>query len=393
MSALETISATDAGDRLRKARGSTNFTQQEAADKVGMARATLVAIEKGLRRTRIGELRRLAELYGVSVNALLRQEAVHVELVPRFRELSDAVDNAVDEAAEIISRLAKAEVELENLLGIKRVKNHPPEQPILRGDLKAQAEQDALELRRRLGLGDAPVSDIVTLLETEIGARVYIKRVNSRVSALFAIDDQLGACILLNANHSKERRAQSAAHGCGHLVSAGSKPEVLRQDKVNGSREERYADAFGMAFLMPPRAVMHKLQEVAAGSDRLTRRHVVMLAYFFRVSREAMARRLEELKLTNKGSWTWFEANGGITEQHVRRVLGDLSGAEGQVADAVRPTTLRLNMLAVEAYRRELLTEGQLAELLDLGRIELREILDEPEIEGQEAGAVPNLLN
>ena len=391
--ALESVSPTNAGDRLRSARSNANFTQQEAAAEIGIARTTLVAIEKGLRRIRIDELRGLAKLYGVSVNSLLRREAVHVELAPRFRKLSDAVDNAVDEAIEIMSRLAKAEAELENLLGIKRTKNYPPERPILRGDVKVQAESDALELRRRLGLGDAPLIDIVTLLEMEMGARVYIRRMNSRISGLFAFDEELGACILLNASHSKECRAQSAAHECGHLVSTRNKPKILRKDKIIGSREERYADAFGMAFLMPPRAVMQKFQEVTAGSDRLTRRHVIVLAYFFGVSREAMVRRLEELKLANKGAWNWFEANGGITEQHLKQVLGDLAGANGQVADADRPTTLRLNILAAEAYRQELLTEGQLAELLDLGRIELREILDDLEIEGQEADAAPNLLN
>lgn len=393
VSALETAAPTDAGDRLRKARGNANFTQQEAADNIGIARTTLVAIENGLRRIRIDELRRLAKLYGVSVNSLLRREAVHVELAPRFRKLSDAVDNAAAEAIEIMSRLARAEVELESLLGIKRAKNYPPERPILRGDVKAQAEQDALELRHGLGLGNAPITDIVTLLEMEMGARIYIRRVNSRISGLFAFDDELGPCILLNANHSKERRAQSAAHECGHLVSTRRKPEVLRKDKIINSREERYADAFGMAFLMPPRALMHKFQEVTAGSDRLTRRHVIVLSYFFGIPRQAMVHRLEELGLANKGTWGWFDANGGITGQHVKRVLGDLAVADGQVADADRPTTLRLNILAAEAYRQELLTEGQLEELLGLGRIELREILDDLEIEGQEADAAPNLLN
>ena len=197
----------------------------------------------------------------------------------------------------------------------------------------------------------------------------------------------------MNADHSKERRAQSAAHECGHLVSTRRKPEILRKNKIIGSREERYADAFGMVFLTPSRSVMHKFQEVTAGSDRLTRRHVIVLAYFFGVSREAMVHRLEELKLASKGTWDWFEANCGIAEHHIKQVLGDFAAADSQVADTDRPTTLRLNILAAEADRQKLLTEGRLAELLGLGRIELREILDDLEIEVQEADAVPNLLN
>ena len=132
MSTLESASPTAVGDRLRRARDNAHFTQQEAADKIDIARTTLVAIEKGQRRIRIDELQRLAKLYGVSVNALLRHEAVYVDLVPRFRRLPDAVDKAADEAVEIMSHLVKAEVELENLLGITRAKNYPLERPILR---------------------------------------------------------------------------------------------------------------------------------------------------------------------------------------------------------------------------------------------------------------------
>ena len=41
-----------------------------------------------------------------------------------------------------------------------------------------------------------------------------------------------------------------------------------------------------------------------------------------------------------------------------------------------RPVSLRLALLAAEAHRREMLSEGQLARLLRLGRVDLRKILD-----------------
>jgi hypothetical protein len=47
-----------------------------------------------------------------------------------------------------------------------------------------------------------------------------------------------------------------------------------------------------------------------------------------------------------------------------------------------------LNLLAAEAYRQGLLSEGQLARLLCLNRIELREILDDQESEGIEADGI-----
>jgi Zn-dependent peptidase ImmA (M78 family)/transcriptional regulator with XRE-family HTH domain len=390
---LDEMAPTEVGERLRIAREGAGITQADAASSIEVARTTLVAIEQGQRRIRIGELQRLAKLYGTSVNALLRQEAIHVDLAPRFRKLVRSSDDAVDTAAQLLADLARAEVELENLLGVSRAQNYPPERPILRGDVRAQAAQDATELRQRLGLGMSPVLDIITLLELELGVRVYVRKFDGRISGLFAFDEALGPCMLLNANHPRERRTQSAAHECGHLVSTRRQPEILHKDEPETSREERYANAFGRAFLTPPRAVMQKFHDVTAGSDRLTRRHVILLAHFFGVSREAMVRRLEELDLTKLGTWDWFEDNGGITDEQARQVLGDLRVPDGQKADADRPTTLRLNLLAAEAHRQELLSEGQLARLLHLDRTELREILDDQEIERSEADGVPTLFD
>lgn len=381
---LDDIPPAEVGERLRIAREAAKFKQADAAAAVDIARTTLVAIEQGQRRVRIGELQKFAKLYRTSVNALLRTEAVQVDLSPQFRKLGTPIDDAVEHAAQLLSDLAKAEVELENMLGVKRIRNYPPERPLLAGDVRAQAEQDALELRQWLGLGLSPITDIVSLLEMELGVRVYIRRIDGRISGLFAYDDALGACILLNANHPRERRTQTAAHETAHLVSTRRKAEILDGAPTN-SREERYATAFARAFLTPARSVMQKFREVTAGSERLTRRHVIVLAHMFAVSREAMVRRLEELGLTKDGAWDWFQQNGGITDDQARQVLGDLPGLDPHKIDADQPTTLRLGLLAGEAWRRGLLSEGQLARMLHIDRIELRRMFDGLEIEGSEA--------
>ena len=372
------------GERLRKARENARITQADAARDAGMARTTLVAIEQGVRRVRLEELQTLARMYKTSANALLRDEAVHVDLVPRFRKTLDAADTGIEEAVALLADLARAEVELENILGIKRSFNYPPERPILAGDVRLQAEQDALELRQRLGLGLAPIRDMITLLEMDLGVRVYVRRFNPKISGLFAYDEVLGACILLNANHPLARRNQTAGHETGHLVATRREPEVLLDHPTVNSREERYADAFGRSFLTPSRAVMQKFHEVTAGAAQLSRRHVIILAHFFGVAREAMVRRLEELKLAKDGTWDWFARNGGITDEHERQALGDLKVADQYKTEANRPTTLRLATLAAEAYRREILSEGQLARMLRMDRVELRALVDEL---GNEEGA------
>lgn len=385
------ISQQELGHRLRIAREAARVTQAEAAEAINVARTTLVAMEQGQRRVRIDELQKLALLYMVSVNALLRQEAVHVDLAPQFRKLITTEDDASRAASQLLTDLASAEVELENLLGIRWPRNYPPERPLVSRDVRRQAEHDAIEFRQRLGLGLAPISDLITLLELDLGVRVFVRRLHARISGLFAYDEKLGACILLNANHPRERRAITAAHELGHFLCSRHRPDVQDNSSPDRSPEERYCNAFARNLLMPMRAISQKFHELTAGSARLTRRHVIILAHYFNVSREAVVRRLEELHLIKNGSWDWFEENGGITDEQAKQVLGDLIVPDALKAEANHPTTLRLNMLAAEAHRRSLLSEGQLARLLHLSRVELRSLLDGIEVEGSAADEAPVL--
>lgn len=381
----------DLGERLRIARENAAKTQAEAAETIGVARTTLVAMEKGQRRVRIGELQQLAILYGTSANALLRKESVHVELAPKFRKLAQHEEAPVTEAAELMAKLVRVDVELENLLGIDHLRNLPPERRILPGDVREQAEQHALELRNWLGLGLAPIADIVSVLELQMGVRVFVRKLGAKISGLFAYDATVGACILLNANHPLDRRTQTAAHELGHLVSTRMDIEVYEIDELESSREEKYANAFARSFLTPAQAVRQRFAEVTAGATSLTRRHVIVLAHLFNVSREAMVRRLEELGLTKRGTWDWFEANGGITDEQADQVLGrpriDIARQE-----ASRPVSVRTALMAYQASKRGILSEGQIARLLNLDRVEVRGILNDFDIDESEANAATSIL-
>ncbi|TPK85702.1 ImmA/IrrE family metallo-endopeptidase [Mesorhizobium sp. B2-4-13] len=390
--AKDHLSAGEVGERIRIARENAGKTQAEAAQAIGVARTTLVAMEKGARRAKIGELQKLARFLDTSTNALLRKEAVHVELVPKFRRLTENEEQPVAVAADLMAQLVRAEVELEALLGVEHVRNLPPERRILAGDVRQQAEQHALELRHWLGLGLAPIADIVTLLELQMGVRVYARRLAARISGLFAYDEKVGACILLNANHPIDRRTQTAAHELGHLVATRGAPEVYEIDELESSREEKYANTFARSFLTPAQAVRQKFAEVTAGATSLTRRHVIVLAHYFHVSREALVRRLEELQLTKKGTWDWFVQNGNITDEQAQQVLGDVSRNDHLKDDAGRSVSLRTGLMAYEAAKRGLLSEGQIARLLRLDRVQVRDLLSDVDAEESGANAATSIL-
>lgn len=384
MTDLNELSAQEIGRRLRLARENAKILQDEAAQCIGMSRPTLVAIEKGTRRIRLQELQVLANRYGMSVNALLRREAVHTDLVPRFRRLHETEDEHTSEAVKVLNTFVKAEVELENVLGITRKKNYPPERGINTGDVTELAEQHAQELRNWLGLGSGPIADIFTLIELDLGIRLYQRRLSSasKVAGLFTYDTDIGACILLNANHPLERRIQSAAHELGHFIGTRRNPEVLEENERFLSRDEKYAHAFGRAFVMPKKSFSESFEQLRAGMPQLTRRHVILLAHQYNISREACVRRLEELGLVKKGSWAWFEDNGGITKAHAEAALGNSANRPDPAKEEANlPLSHRLSLMAYAAWKRELMSEGQLAELLKIPRRDLRALVDQIELE------------
>lgn len=114
----------------------------------------------------------------------------------------------------------------------------------------------------------------------------------------------------------------------------------------------------------------------------LNRRHVILLAHQYNISREACVRRLEELELLQKGTWEWLKTKGGIKDYHAREVLGDAAERLDMAKiDANRPVSHRMSLMAHAAWKRGIMSEGQLAELLKMRRVEVRELIDQIELE------------
>lgn len=383
MKSYSGMSLDEIGRRIRVLRESHGLTQSSVADAMQIARTTLVSIEQGKRPINHSELMELAKLFDTTVNGIVRESAVQVDLVPRFREI-DSDNEECANAAWILNSLVASEVELENLLGVAREQHYPPERPLLRyGNVALQAEEDAIHLRRQLGLGDAPIQNIVALMEWDLGMRVYEYPLSSDISGLFAFEPTVGACVLINSNHRRNaRNTFTAAHELGHFVATRSSPDIYDPDRHYpgiAQKSERYANVFASAFLMPRRSLSTKFEDFLAGSTKLTRRHVILLADYFRVSNEALVRRLEQLELIPRKSWDWFKANGGFDHEEVKRFKSsnDDTQREEQIEER-RPVRLRL--LAASALNHELLSEGQLSQLLKMDRISLRKWIDLPEI-------------
>lgn len=372
MARIDQIDRAKLGERLRVARAARGLTQNDAANALSLARTTMVAIERGERQVRPEELIALSKLYGVSAHALLRDNAIHVDLVGQFRRSASptAAEHDGAEAVNLLHRLATAYVEIEHQLGHPLRTNYPPERPIQRAHMEQQAEDLAQELRAQLGLGLAPIPDLLALAEMEIGLRVFVRDLPSRIAGVFAYHQELGACVLLNAKHPRTRRMWTLAHEIAHLLTQRGEPDVLVLGAAAvAAAAERFADLFAGALLMPGAAIRRHFAESVDQDGRFSPRHLILMAQRFHVSVEATCRRLEHLDLLPQGTYESLRERG-LSGEVVRKVLGD------PPADERPPVPPRLALLAAEAHFRDLLSEGQLAEMLVMDRVTLRELLD-----------------
>jgi Zn-dependent peptidase ImmA (M78 family)/DNA-binding XRE family transcriptional regulator len=364
------LTPVDLGERLRAARSAVNLTQDAAAASLGIARTTLVAIEKGQRPVRPNELLAFSRLYGVSAGKLTSPDAVHVDLSAKFRRAEGKeASKAVTQALGLLNRLATGAAQLERLLGQELRTDYPPPIRINPQIINEQAEDAANNLRTRLGVGLGPIPDLISLLELELGLRIFFRPLPSQISGLYAYDPAIGACILVNANHSWKRRVQSATHETGHFVSDRSHADILEEEEVLLSIEERFAKRFGSAFLMPASGVRARFEQIVGTENRFDVRELILLAHQFGVATEAMCRRLEELSLLPRGTWDSIRERGFASDLE-RNVIGEV------VVQPKPPlVSTRLAYLASIASDRELLSEGQLCDLLAVDRLELREAL------------------
>jgi Zn-dependent peptidase ImmA (M78 family)/DNA-binding XRE family transcriptional regulator len=359
------------GERLRVARTALSLTQEQAAEKIGVARTTLVAIERGDREPRPEELLALSKAYGISVHALLRPSAVRVDIVGQFRKSHGTAPADTIGAVSLLHDLAAAYVELEHRLHKVTPLDYPVERRVGRGRIEQQAEEMAAELRARLGLGLGPIQDLEGVLELELGLRIFVRPLPSRIAGVYGFHDELGACILLNRKHPHTRRRLTLGHETAHFMTARREPSVAMSTSNRKHPDDVFADAFSLAFLMPAATLRKMFDEYVGQDGKFSSRHLILMARRWGASLEALGRRLEALELLPGGTYDSLRERG-LNEDVVRRVLGASAAEDTQLTEP----GARLLMLAAEAYARELYSEGQLAQMLAMDRLELRRAID-----------------
>ena len=327
-------------------------------------------------------------------------------------------DPEVGDALRFGAALYREGASLRRLLG-RRVQPTVPDYSApmsSTSDAIRQGENIAAEERRRLGLGDVPISSMADLAGNQ-GIWVSGAPLSEDLSGVFVSHATIGFGIFLNRRHEAVRRRFACAHEYAHaLFDRGRTVTASRRDNAS-ERNETRANAFAAAFLMPAGGVARQLGRVGkghpsrhartfldvandaaagavvrerSGSQRITYADVAELARHFKIGFRAAVWRLASLKHASKAESSALLAQSEVADRYVRVSDGNLPPADaasmpvrdsgqasGWETDHDRALRRRLVRLAIEAFRQEVISQGRLREIgrkLDIDGEELLEL-------------------
>lgn len=373
------VSSQQLGERLADARKRAKLTQAQLADELGVARTTLVAIEKGERRPTNAELVKFAATVGDSVHDLLRENFVRTEISPRFRiGVADCDLPEVTRAVERLRALGARYVELERLHGLHRARAPLENVQTYRLDADAtpsldprlEGEDAARSVRAMLGLGDEPAMGIDERFEAEAGLRIfYLDRLPAKLAAFLIWTDEIGACVAINRAHPPERQRWSLGHEVGHFLRDREVGDVLEDDDSLRQPGEIFPEAFAKEFLLPTTGVQKRFAE-RCRAGKFTAIDLYGLATTFGVSFQAMALRLEELRLLPRGSYEKI-VQSRLRPRDLAKTGVHLPAKRNESSTGLPD---RYVALAVSAYDQELLSESEFAEVLEMDIASARDV-------------------
>ena len=389
------MDANELGRRLRAARESRGLSQQAAADALDLPRTAITQLEAANRAVSTLELSKLAELYVYPAAAFLDEDAWSEDVLVALLRVAPGLEQDPATHKQIVRcvSLCREGVALEALLGGARRSYAPNyETPLPRTSWEAvtQGEQTAVQERRRLGIGNAPIADVSELIASQ-GIWASGVGLPNEMSGMFVRHASIGFAILVNASHPRGRKRFSYAHEYAHALLDRNHNITVSTTDNSPELVERRANSFAAAFLMPSHGVHDALRGLAKGlpsrqdqtvfdvatgghvdshhrlparSQRINYKDIAMVARHFGASYQAALYRLKSLRHI-----THAESLDLLAQEHLGRQLlhefSMFSDVDEPEEPRHRDRELRSEVahLAIEAYRREEISRGRVLEL------------------------------
>src|SRR4051794_9610284 len=255
---------------LRKARENSGLSQAAVAKKLRLSRSLVAQIELANRPVTAEELAKFADLYGTPAVDLTgtRVEADDPVTVTLLN-LAPALIKEFDMQSRIHGVLGEliSVSRLERLLE-RPARTGPPTYtvpaPRTLAEAIRQGEEIAEQERQRLSLRDAPLPELADLCAAQ-GVPVFSLMLPDELSLLFIAHASVERALVVNMSHDTVRQRLAIAHGYAHAVCepVGS-IRVCTKGNANELIERRAA-AFAAAFLLPASGVVNTVRFLGKG--------------------------------------------------------------------------------------------------------------------------------
>ena len=340
------------GTRLKRAREEINLSQGAFAKSLGLSSEYISLLESGKRTPSFETLLKVASFLNKNISYFFEDKR------PAFDKLFDRaeVDERLRKEFQKFRDFCARYLELEDATG-RRLDLAPQYS-------RVSPERLAGEERRRLGLGNEPIRDIMGLCEVN-GCRIIRQALadEARIAGIFVFDEERKAAFaLINANEPSGIQTRTAAHLYGHyLMDRDDSPIVDNPDVVVDEYvslyppREQFAQTFASRFLVPPEK-LGELIEKDLRARTLAFDDVLFLKRYFGVSTRAMLRTLRGRGILPEAKFEeFFKRNPEDREQEI---FGGLSGQEERRSRALfrKSRTIpsdRFRLLAAEAAAME----------------------------------------
>ena len=393
--------------KIQQERKKRGLTQERIEKRLNFPQKAMTRIESGERSPSTYELAKLAELFHISIGDLINNDIVSEDPLIALHRMAPGLekDPLIQEEVYKYVHICKEGVSLEKLLEQptrQRILFSPFEHPQNPLEAIKQGEQASKEERRRLGMGNLPIHDIVKLLSSQ-GIWCASTNLPSEMSGLFLYHLSIGMVILINATHGSARQRFSFAHEYAHaLFDADHK--ILISNTVNSSDLiEKRANSFAAAFLMPEEGIDEILyllnkgfpsrssfsivdastQEMTETEDRklaknqkLSPQDIAFIANRFGVSYQSAVYRLHSLQyLSHREREELLEKE--IQGKNYLRLLDHEDPEKIDKKRALqRELRIYISRLVIEAYRQGKLSRGRVIELSKLLNLPPQEIIE-----------------
>jgi Zn-dependent peptidase ImmA (M78 family)/DNA-binding XRE family transcriptional regulator len=287
------------GNRIKIARKKAGYSLRalsEAIDKKVSAQA-IGKYERGEMTPGSDVLLALSKALGVSLAYLMDVQEIKLGEVD-FRKKSSST--AKERAAVEVEVLEWVEryLQIEEILELDATHWRKPfeKEAIASVD---KAEELADRVREKWDLGFDPIPNMTELLE-EKGLKVLIVDLPNRISGFtcevtIAGNQYQLPVIVVNKNHSLERRRLTLAHELCH--------QLINPENLSEKEEEKAANRFAGAFLMHK---LHLKREVGDHRSSLGYRELIDLKRIYRVSGAALLVRLRDLGIISNPTLTYM---------------------------------------------------------------------------------------